>query len=189
MKIFAQHKNVRMTPRKVGNLREAVIGLSVREADAQLAFQRGKAAKMMRKVLLSAVANAKHNHEIEEENLRVADVEVDSGIKFKRHRPVSRGMAHGFVKRNSHIKIVIEEIEPSAEKSKKVKKTEIDTLTIDELGKKEKIAVEKVDTEEPLEKKEGLEQRGQDKSMEAFQKKKIQQQGGDKKKTHRRKSL
>lgn len=188
MKIFAQHKNARMTPRKVASLRESVIGLSAREADAQLSWQRGKAAKMMRKVLLSAIANAKHNHEIEEENLRVADVEVGSGMKFKRHRPVSRGMAHAFVKRNSHIKIVIEEIELRSKKPKKVSETEIDTFTVDEL-KKNRAEAKKADTEEPFEKKEGLEHRGQDKSMEAFQKKKIQQQGGDKKKTHRRKTI
>jgi large subunit ribosomal protein L22 len=189
MKIFAQHKNVRMTPRKVGTLREAVMGLPVVEANAQLSFQRGKAAKMMRKILMSAIANAKHNHEIEEDNLRVVNVEVGSGIKFKRHRPVSRGMAHAFVKRNSHIKIVIEEIKPSDKKKKKAKATEIDTLTVDELGKKDRAEKEKADTKEPADKNEGRDQAGQDKSVEAFQKKKIQQQGGDKKKTHRRKAI
>lgn len=188
MKIIAQHKNVRMTPRKVASLRELVIGLSVREAGAQLSFQRGKAARMMRKVLLSAIANAKHDYEIEEENLRVFGVEVSSGMKFKRHRPVSRGMAHAFIKRSSHIKIVVEEIKTSGKKMKKVKKTEINTFTADEL-KKDRTEAKKADTKEPADKKEGLEQRGQDKSMEAFQKKKMQQQGGDKKKTHRRKTI
>lgn len=184
MEVTAQLANARMTPRKVRSLREVIVGLPVAEARAQLAFQNSKAAVIISKVLGSAVANAQHNHEIEESNLRVAELKVNEGMRFKRWRPVSRGTAHAFVKRTSHLTVVLEELQAKRQTKKTAKKkADIDTFTVKDLARRERMDKALVDesvaakTPRPS------------KTAQAFQKMKMLQQGGDKKKTHRRKSI
>jgi len=183
MEVTARLVNARMTPRKVRSLREIIVGLPVTEARAQLAFQNSKAAVIIGKVLGSAVANARHNHEIEESNLRVAELKVDEGMRLKRWRPVSRGTAHAFVKRASHLTVVLEELQATKRKVKKTTKADIDTFTVEDLARRERVegalADESVATKTPR----------PSKTAQAFQKMKMLQQGGDKKKTHRRKSI
>lgn len=185
MEVKAHMSNARMTPRKVRSLREVVLGLPVREARAQLDWQGGKAAEVVSKVLGSAVANAQHNHEIEEDNLQVAELKVDEGMRFKRWRPASRGIAHAFVRRACHVTVVLEEIEASGEKKKKsaAKQADIDTLTVDELARRER-ASELTDSASSNSGRSAVPM-----TSDAFQKTKMQQQGGEKKKTHRRKSI
>lgn len=185
MEVTAQLVNARMTPRKVRSMREIIVGLPVTDARAQLAFQNSKAAVIIGKVLGSAVANAQHNHEIEEKNLMVAELKVDEGMRLKRWRPVSRGTAHAFVKRTSHLTVVLEELQATERKVKKMakKKADIDTFTVEDLARRERMGEALVDesvaakTPRPS------------KTAQAFQKMKMRQQGGDKKKTYRRKSI
>lgn len=154
----------------------------------------------MLKVLHSAVANAKNNHSLEENNLQVADIVIDEGFSWERFQPVSRGTAHPIEKRTSHISVVLEEMRPSRAKKKPKPATEIQTFTSNEFMASQaqedhhdhaesvhhdhdhaprtaKDEVRSVDTLQ--EKADG----------EAFQKTKMMQQGGDPKKTHRRKSM
>jgi len=188
MEITAQLKSARMVPRKARPLREVVNGLPVTEALAQLDWQRGEASKIVAKVMSSAVANAKENFDIEEGNLKVSDLEINAGARFKRHRPVSRGMAHPFVKQTAHIKVVLEEITESASKAASKKKTEIETLTVDELAKRE-VPAEEVVPEGQSDKAGSDAAPSRDASGQAQSKMKTMQQGGDKQKTHRRKSI
>lgn len=175
-----------MTPRKVRLLRSVIIGKSAEQARTQLQWQNGKAAKLVAKVLASAIANAQNDFEISEEELTVVALDVDEGIKFKRFNPVSRGMAHSFQKRNCHIRVVVGS--EGKKSSKKKVKADIETLTVEELAKSER-AVERL--EEP--KKETAAGDGEaaplDAAMLSRSKNKVMQQGGDKKKTHRRKSI
>ncbi|MFH1354085.1 MAG: 50S ribosomal protein L22 [bacterium] len=184
MEVKAHISNARMTPRKVRGLREVVVGLPVREALGQLDWQGGKAAKVIGKVLRSAVANAQHNHELEEDNLQVAELKVNDGMRLKRWRPASRGMAHAFVKRACHITVVLEEIVASGEKRKKPKarQADIDTLTVDELAQREQV-------DKSVEDAAVTGRAAVPTTSGVFQKIKMQQQGGEKKKTHRRKSI
>jgi large subunit ribosomal protein L22 len=134
MEIKAQLKNARIVPRRALMIRGVVVGLPAQEAHAQLTFEAGKAAKLVDKVLMSALANAKENFDIEEDNLMVANVDVDEGVKFKRFRPVAKGSAHRYTKRTCHIRVILKEIKESSGVKKK-KKTEVETLTVKDLEK------------------------------------------------------
>ena len=189
METTAHLSNARITPRKARAIRSLINGLSVDKALAQLNFAGGKAAMLTHKLLKSAIANAVSNNEVEEANLRVKWLLVNEGFKFKRHIPVSRGSAHPFVKRNSHLTVVVEEIVPTTKKKTK-KKEEIKTLSIEELATRDK--EEWIDLKEKGKDKDDGGKTvdiAKSKQNEAYQIMKMQQQGGDKAKTHRRKTI
>jgi large subunit ribosomal protein L22 len=193
MEVKAQHKNARMSARKVRQLREVVVGLPVTEAEAQLEYLPGKASDLILGVLKSAIANATHNFEIEKEALRVADVVVDEGLTMKRFQPVSRGMAHAINKRMSHVTVIVEETGEAKGEIRPGKKSKaaIETITAQELlkqGEKE-MESEGLEDNQKEEAKVPAKANRTSASERAFQKKKMQQLGGDRSKTHRRKSL
>src|SRR3989344_684931 len=187
MKFVARLKNARMAPRKVRLLREALIGLPVPDALAQLQFQSGKAAEVVFEVLRSAVANAQHNFDLAPDTLRVVAVDVNEGMVLKRWQPASKGMAHPYQKRASHIAVAVGEIDGSTDPPRAGRKSDIETVSVADLTATHEPAAQDVPTEiapAPAE----VTAPAPDKAMQAFQKKKIQQQGGDVHKTHRRKS-
>lgn len=191
MTITARHRHARMSPRKVRLMRDAVIGLPVHEARAQLTFLPGKAADIILKVLNSAAANAKHNHELDEADLAVRDVVVDAGLVMKRYQPASRGMAHSIKKRTSHVAVVLEPADAAAVKDAPAKKatTQIDTISTQEHLTQVQEAQEEEVAEKDDPKSHGKSSREPSKQERAHQVKKMQQQGGDSAKTHRRKSM
>jgi len=71
----------------------------------------------LKKTILSAVANAKNNFNLDESSLAFQEINITKGIVFKRYRPVSRGRAHSIKRQTSNIKIVL-----SGEKTKQVAK-------------------------------------------------------------------
>jgi large subunit ribosomal protein L22 len=83
--------------------------MPVAVAETELDFLGKRAAAPLKKLMHSAVMNAQHNFNIGKENLFVKDIRVDKGIVMKRHRPVSRGSAHGILKRTSHVIIELAE--------------------------------------------------------------------------------
>lgn len=186
MEVKAQHKHVRMSPRKVRLIREVVVGLPAVQAEAQLQYLPGKAAKVVHKVLRSAMANAQHNYEMERESLIVKDVVVDASFTLKRFMPVSKGMAHEILKRNSHVTVVVTD---GGVEVKQGKKSEIDTLDL-----KENASLAEGEKQEKEGKAAGKESKPQtakpvaSESEKVFQKKKMQQMGGDRRKSVRRKS-
>lgn len=129
MEIFAQHRFARMAPRKLRQYRGLLVGLPVVQAAAQLKFISGQGPEILGKVLHSAVANARNNFDIEENNLKVADVVIDGGFSMKRYKPASKGSAHPILRRTSHVTVIVEEAVPSTEKPKKRPKTEIEEFT------------------------------------------------------------
>jgi large subunit ribosomal protein L22 len=108
MEVKAIHKNARVAVRKVRNYRGVIKGLAVEQALAQLKFLPGKVPQLLSKVLQSAVANATNNHELKREELVVAEVIANAGFALKRFRPVSKGRAHGYTKKTTHITVVVE---------------------------------------------------------------------------------
>lgn len=186
MKISAHLKNARMTPRKLRLWRKVVVGLPVAAARAQLQWQPGKGARIILDVLNSAAANAVHNLELTENNLRVLDVRVNEGLTFKRFRPVSRGMAHAYVKRTSHVTVALSEITPQA-RARARAAAEIDTVAVDELPKERE--PERITDRAELATGGVTPPGGPSATEEAYQRTKMLQQGGDRKKTHRRKSM
>lgn len=115
MKAFL--KDNRQTPRKTRLIADLIRGKKVSIALAELDLTVKKSAQPIKKLILSAVANAKHNNKTEEGNLYVKNLTVDKGHVIKRARPMSRGRAFPIRHRLSHVKVELGVIEDK--KSKK----------------------------------------------------------------------
>ena len=83
-------------------------GKSVKEADAILLYQPQKAARIARKVLLSAVANAENNKGMNKDELVVAYATANQGPMLKRIRARAKGRAYRIEKKTSHISIGVD---------------------------------------------------------------------------------
>lgn len=103
---------MRVTPRKARLIAAEVRGKSAIMAAAQLQYHPSKAAFHMRKVLMSAVANAINTDKMDAESLVVSRIDVDEGFRMKRIRARAQGRANRILKRTSHITIVLREGEP-----------------------------------------------------------------------------
>lgn len=108
MEYTATAKYVRMSPRKVRLIARAVAGKSVGVALSALSALPKAAADPVWNVITSAVANAKAK-KASVESLMVSTIDVMGGSAMKRWHAASRGMAHGYKKRMSHIKVVLKE--------------------------------------------------------------------------------
>ncbi len=109
MEAKAVAKYIRMSPQKVRLVVDLVRGKKVEEARQILLFTRKYAADPVRKVLSSALANAKQNPNIDENILYVKEVLVDQGPSLKRWRARAQGRAASIKKRMSHITVVLDE--------------------------------------------------------------------------------
>ncbi|MFQ7078994.1 MAG: 50S ribosomal protein L22 [Christensenellaceae bacterium] len=83
-------------------------GKSVNEAVALLEYATVISAEPVKKVVLSAAANAEHNFGMDRGDLIVAEAYADQGPTLKRMNPVSKGRAHAILKRTSHITVVLD---------------------------------------------------------------------------------
>jgi len=122
MEVKAKAKHIHVSPRKVRLVIDVVRGLDVEEALNQLQFIAKTAKRPVLKLLNSAIANAKHNHELEKANLYIKEIFADEGTTLKRWRPRAFGRAAPIRKRTSHITIVLGERKPTKVKAKKEKK-------------------------------------------------------------------
>lgn len=113
MKVKAHLKNLRISPRKVRLVADLIRGLEVSEAKAQLSFLIKRSSLPLLKLLNSAIANAKHNFKLDENNLYIAEIFVNEGPTLKRIMPRAMGRAFQIRKRTSHVTIVLEEINKS----------------------------------------------------------------------------
>ena len=107
MKAFL--KNYRQSPRKVRHVADLLRGEKIGRALILLNSLSKKAALPVKKLLESAVANAKHNDNADEDRLFVKEIQVNEGVTLKRLKPRARGAAHPIRKRTSHISIVLSE--------------------------------------------------------------------------------
>lgn len=107
MEARAIAKNVKIAPRKARLVIDLVRGKSVIEADIILANINKEAARLIRKVLTSATANAENNLGLKKENLKVSQAFIDEGLVMKRMKFGSRGHVDPIKKRTSHITIVV----------------------------------------------------------------------------------
>jgi len=99
--------NYKQSPRKVRLFADRLRGKGVDEALAELLFLDKKSSSAMRKLLESAVSNAKNTANIEKKDLIIKELKVNKGSTFKRFMPVWRGMAHPIHRTRSHIEIVL----------------------------------------------------------------------------------
>ena len=112
----ANHRYARISPRKVRPIADMVRGKFADEALDILRYQPQRGARMLEKVIRSALGNAQDpdqnaGRSVNIESLVVTDARVDGGPMFKRIRPRARGMAFMIHKRTSHIHVVLEDIE------------------------------------------------------------------------------
>ena len=96
----------RQSPRKVRLIADLVRGKSIKDAVVALDFIPKRAALPIKKLLSSALANAK-NLSLPEEKLVVKEIRVDEGPTLFRRRPRSRGMANPINKRTSHVSVIL----------------------------------------------------------------------------------
>ena len=102
-------KSYRQSPRKVRLVADYIRGKNVEAARILLETLPKRASSSMKKLLLSAVANAKNLHGLSRENLYVKEIRVDEGPTMKRHMPRAFGRVAPIRKRTSHISIVLAE--------------------------------------------------------------------------------
>ena len=109
MEAVAIAKGVRIAPRKARLVIDLIRGKSVEEADKILKNINKEAARLSRKVLISATANATNNLGLDKTKLYVKEAIVNEGQTMKRMKFGSRGHVDPIKKRTSHIKIVVSE--------------------------------------------------------------------------------
>ena len=110
MEAKAVLRYVRISPRKARKVTDLIRGKNVNEAIDILAYTPRAAAKVVEKVLKSAIANAGENRSIQAiDTLVVSRATVDPGPTLKRFMPRARGRATPVRKRTSHITLVLEE--------------------------------------------------------------------------------
>jgi large subunit ribosomal protein L22 len=107
--VNATAKYVRVSPRKAGDVARLIRGKKVSEAKAIIALTPRAAAKLVGKVLDSAVANAENNHDLDADDLYVVQAYVNGGPTLKRFRPRAMGRASRIRKRTSHITVCVDE--------------------------------------------------------------------------------
>lgn len=108
----ALHPMLRVSPRKLNLVAAAIRGKSVEEALAFLAFDRKRISNDVKKLLLSAVANAENNHQLSRDRLRIGSAVVGKSLVLKRIHARAKGRAGRIHKPYSRLDIcVIEKVE------------------------------------------------------------------------------
>ena len=109
MEAVARARYIRISPQKARLVVDLVRGKTAEEALHILTFTPKSAARIVRKLVESAVANATHKGNIDVDTLYVKRIFVDSGPTWKRFQPRAMGRATGIKKRTSHITVVLDE--------------------------------------------------------------------------------
>ena len=107
MQVAAKLRYARISPQKCRLVANVIRGKRVDQALNTLAFMPKKGARIVKKVLESAIANAEHNHGADIDELRVAAIEVNEAPTFRRYRARAKGRGTRIIKRNSHITIQV----------------------------------------------------------------------------------
>src|SRR5467141_17337 len=102
---------LRVSPQKLNLLAQLIRGKKVASALADLEFSRKRIAKDVRKCLESAIANAENNHDLDVDDLIVAEAHVGKALVIKRFHPRGRGRMGKNLKPFSHLTIVVREVE------------------------------------------------------------------------------
>ena len=105
---YATAKYIRISPYKVRTVLALIRGKSVEDAAAILSYCNKGGSEDVKKVLLSAAANAEHNFGMDRSDLYVAEPFADGGPHLERMQPVSKGRGHAILKRTSHITVILD---------------------------------------------------------------------------------
>ncbi len=119
----AKARMIRVSPRKLNLLAESIRGLKADKAVAQLTFSKKRVAEEVKKLLLSAIANAENNHNMDVDRLVVREAYVGKAMVMKRFQAGAKGRGNRILKPFSNMTIVVAEKEIEAKTTKPVKKT------------------------------------------------------------------
>jgi large subunit ribosomal protein L22 len=109
MEYRAESKNIKMSPRKVRLVADAIRELKLEQALASLSVLEKRAADPIRKTLESAIANATNNFSASRGDLKIKEIMVGDGLRYKRYHYAARGRTRPYVRRSSHIRITLED--------------------------------------------------------------------------------
>jgi len=107
MEVYAKRRYAGISAQKCRLVADQIRGLPVDRALNMLAFSPKDAAVAVRKLLLSAIANAEHNEGADIDELKVSRIFVDEGPQQKRSMPRARGRTNRILKRSSHITVAV----------------------------------------------------------------------------------
>ena len=105
---YATAKYLRISPYKIRTVLALIRGKSVEEAEAILTYCTKGGSAEVKKVLMSAAANAEHNNGMDRSDLVVAEAFANGGPHLKRMQPVSKGRGHAILKRTSHVTVILD---------------------------------------------------------------------------------
>ena len=111
MEVRAVAKDIRVSPRKVRPLLNALRGRKVEDALATLKFVTTPAARVVAKVVKSAAANAENNFQMSPSDLKIVNIFADEARTLRRFRARARGRASRILRRSSHITVIVTEQE------------------------------------------------------------------------------
>lgn len=113
MEVSAKLSNAGLSPQKARLVANAIRGKAVDSAVETLSYTNKKAAAIIKKLLLSAVANAEHNEGADIDDLNIKSICVDEAPTLKRYKARAKGRGTRILKRRCHIKIVVSDIKKS----------------------------------------------------------------------------
>ena len=107
-------RNIRLSPQKLNLVAQLIRGKKVAMALNDLQFSRKRIAVDVKKCLESAIANAENNHDLDVDDLIVAQAHVGKAMVMKRWSPRGRGRSGKILKPFSHLTIVVRQVEAKA---------------------------------------------------------------------------
>ena len=108
---MAKARAIRTSPCKLNLVAASIRGMAVGKALSELTFSKRRVAQEVKKVLLSAIANAENNHNLDVDRLIVAESYVGKAMIMKRYHPMAKGRAGRIIKAFSNLTIVVREKE------------------------------------------------------------------------------
>jgi large subunit ribosomal protein L22 len=111
MEVRARTTQLSISPQKLRLVINQVRGMGAKQAVTVLQFMPKKGARMVHKTLLSAIANAENNYDINPDDLYVKSITADDGPRLKRMKAGARGRYKPRVRRTSHVTVVLAERE------------------------------------------------------------------------------
>lgn len=118
---MAYARTLRTSPRKLNLVAQMIRGKKASAALTMLAFDKHRIAKEVHKVLQSAVANAENNHQLDVDQLVVAEASVGRAFVMKRFHARGRGRGAGIEKPYSNLRVIVREVAEEDTKAKKAK--------------------------------------------------------------------
>lgn len=111
MEVRAKNKHLMISPQKLRLVCDQVRGMDAEQAQVVLQFMPQKGAELIRKTLVSAMANAENNFDLDPNDLYISQIFADEGPRLKRFTAGARGRYKPRVKRTAHLTIILAERE------------------------------------------------------------------------------